>query len=87
MLISTFGDVGTVISISFHQLNKKDYAIVAAANAAISVSLLFVSSGTAMLISLGLKTQVIYEISTSVFHIMKKERANHIYHNYDCLGG
>jgi len=80
MLISTFGDIGTVISISFHQLSKKDYAIIAA-NAAISVSLLFVSAGTAMLICLGLKTKTIYEMSMSVVN-MKNEREKHKDKNY-----
>jgi hypothetical protein len=80
MLISTCGDIGTVISISFHQLSRKDYAIITA-NAAVSVSLSFVSAGTAMLICLGLKTKTIYEMSMSVVN-MKNERDKHKDKNY-----
>ena len=75
LLIATFGDIGTVISIAFHDLNKKDYAIIAA-NIAISVSLLFASGGAALLIRLGLKTKAIYGITMSVVKL-KKERNRH----------
>lgn len=46
-LIAAFGDIGTVNSIASHYLSNKDLAIIAA----VSVSFLFVSFGTAMLIS------------------------------------
>jgi hypothetical protein len=75
MIIATFGDIGTVISVAFHDLSRKDYAIIAA-NIAISVCLLFASGGTALVIRLGLKTKTIYGIVNSVVQ-MKKERNRH----------
>jgi hypothetical protein len=75
MIIATFGDIGTVISIAFHDLSRKDYAIITA-NIAISVSLLFASGGTALVIRLGLKTKTIYGIVSSVLQL-KKERNRH----------
>lgn len=75
MIIATFGDIGTVLSVAFHDLSRKDYAIIAA-NVAISVCLLFASGGTALVIRLGLKTKTIYGIVNSVVQ-MKKERNRH----------
>lgn len=75
MIIATFGDIGTVIFVAFHDLSRKDYAIIAA-NTAISISLLFASGGTALIIRLGLKTKAIYGIAKSVV-ILKKERSRH----------
>lgn len=75
MLVSSYGDLGTIVSVAFHRLSKKDYAIIAA-NFVLGISLLFLSGGTAIMIKLGMKSKAIYNVTNSVIK-MQKERSRH----------
>lgn len=79
MLVSSYGDLGTIVSVAFHRLSKKDYAIIAA-NFVLGVSLLFLSGGTAIMIKLGMKTKAIYNVTNSVMK-MQNERCRHYEHD------
>lgn len=79
MLVSSYGDLGTIVSVAFHRLSKKDYAIIAA-NFVLGVSLLFLSGGTVIMIKLGMKTKAIYNVTNSVMK-MQNERCRHYEHD------